>query len=355
MSKLLKVDSYSFAVCEQTSMVEQNLSEVTHLENWIVNHPEVIDPKMKVITTQFNRWASEEGEAQERPDIIGLSDSGELIVVELKREKDKGVHLQALTYAALVSSFTLDVLAQEHAAWYNKKFPSPDKMTEVQAKEKLENFIEGDDEIDETLVFALPKIILVAPEFPGQVLTTVQWLSEVAPDLSIECHQFRLFTVPTSESKPDLVVSFNRVFPVEDIDQLRLRAQSPRVAAAKEQQKSRKRRSVARILDNDLIPHGASLDFDPSGHVKQESVTRLNAWLNEDPSRLDFTWDANSYKPLRWGVEPEERWTPTGLRDELFKRAETPRGSFAATAAWMYEGENLAVVAEQGLDDVGNL
>lgn len=352
MVKLLQVDGKSSMVCEQTSMIAQGLGEVTDLEAWIVHHPEVIDPKMKIVTTQFNRWASEEGSALERPDIVGLSDSGELVVIELKRVKDKTVHLQALTYAALASSFTLDVLAQEHAAWYNKQFQPTDRMTEVQAKEELESFLEVDDEFDEELAFALPKIMLVAPEFPAQVLTTVQWLNEVAPDLTIECHQYHLFTVPTGETVANLVVSFNRAFPVEDISQLRLRAQSPRVTAAKEQQKTRRRRSVSRILDHDLIPHGASLDFDPSGQVNQESVSTLKAWLNQDPARQKFTWNSHSQKPFKWGVEPEQEWTATRLSNELFKRAGVPRGNFAATTAWFYQGENLALVAERASSDL---
>lgn len=273
------------------------------------------------------------------------------MVIELKRVKDTTVHLQALTYAALASSFTLDLLANEHAAWYNRRSPSAENMTQAQAKEELESFIEADDEFDEELGFALPRIMLVAPEFPAQVVTTIQWLSEVAPDLTIECHQYRLFTVPAEETDSSLVVSFNRIFPVKDIQELRLRAQSPRVTAAKEQQQSRRRRVVARILDHELIPDGVSLDFDPAGQVKQESVAQLKAWLEEDPTRRHFTWDAHSFKPLRWGVEPEKRWSPTSLRNELFARAGVPPGTFAATEVWFYEDENLSVVAGQAPSD----
>lgn len=333
-------------------MVEQRLGEVSDLETWIVDHPEVLDPKIKIITTQFNRWASQEHSALERPDIIALSDSGELVVIELKRIKDTTVHLQALTYAALASSFTLDLLADEHAAWYNRHFQPDENMTQAQAKEELESFIEADDEFDDELGFALPRIMLVAPEFPAQVVTTVQWLSEIAPDLAIECHQYRLFTVPAEETDSSLVVSFNRVFPVKDIQNLRLRAQSPRVTAAKEQQQSRRRRAVARILEHELIPDEASLNFDPSGQVKQESVAQLKAWLDEDPARRDFTWDAHSRKPLRWSVEPEKQWSPTRLRNELFHRAGASPGHFAATLAWFYQGENLSVVAGQAPSDL---
>lgn len=332
-------------------MSDENLKETTHLEPWIVSHPEVIDPDMKIITTQFNRWESAEDKALERPDIIGLSSSGELIVIELKVVKNKFVHLQALTYAALASSFTLDLLAEEHADWLNKQSGSEGNVTAEQAKEDLENFLEITGKTYESLSFALPKVVLVAPEFPGQVLTTVQWLSEVAPEISIECHTYKLFEVNSSGDNSALVVNFNQIFPVKDLEQIRLRAQSPRISVAKEQQKNRRPSAVSRILENSLIPHGSTLKFDPTGQVNQESSDRVTAWLQEDPDRQDFTWDANSPKPLRWGKYPDERWYPQGLCKEIFLQAGASIGSFAATLAWYFGDENLSAIADKAPDE----
>lgn len=105
------------------------------------------------------------------------------------------------------------------------------------------------------------------------------------------------------------------------------------------------------ILENGLIPNGATLEFDPSGHVNQESVGRLNEWLDAEPGRRSFTWNSGSEKPLSWAITPDEEWTATGLCKELFNRANTEYGSFAATQAWFYEGENLAVVAQRELPE----
>lgn len=331
-------------------MEEQKFGETSHLEEWIIKQPEVIDPTMMIVTTQFDNWASEVGPSLERLDILGLSASGELVVIELKRGKDKTVHLQALTYAALVASFTLEVLAQAHAAWYNKRFQPAEEMTDAQAKEKLENFVEAEDEGKEELVFALPRIILVAPGFPAPVLTTVQWLSEVSPDVTVECHQYELFDVSSGNNGPDVVVSFNRIFPVEDMERIRLRAQSPRVSVAKEQ-RSRQAPAVIRIAEKNLIPAGSRIDFDPSTRVNKESVATVQAWLDEDPTRREFTWDPHLREPLRWGVEPDKRWGPTALRDELFERAGAPEANFAATEAFFFEGEHLAVVAGREASD----
>ncbi|RSZ61895.1 hypothetical protein EAH68_10425 [Corynebacterium hylobatis] len=350
MANLLRVQGKSSAVCERTSMEEQKFGEASDLEEWIIEHPEVIDPAMMVVTTQFDRWASAVGASLERLDILGLSTSGELVVIELKRVKDKTVHLQALTYAALVSSFTLDLLAQVHAAWYNKRIQPVEKMIDAQAKEKLKGFVEAENDGEEELVFALPRIVLVAPDFPSPVLTTVQWLSEVAPDVTIECHQYELFDLSSGNNESDVMVSFNRIFPVEDMERIRLRAQSPRVSVAKEQ-RSRQTPAVVRIAEKNLIPEGARITFDPSTRVNKDSVAIVQAWLEGDPARWAFTWDPHPREPLRWGLEPDKRWGPTALRDELFERAGAPKANFAATEAFFFEGEHLAVVA--GRDSSG--
>ncbi|WP_238419372.1 hypothetical protein [Streptomyces taklimakanensis] len=71
---------------------------------------------MQMITAEFDRWADTEGvPARDRLDILGLDATGRLVVVELKRGMaDRDVHLQSITYAALVSRFGLDTLAQAH-------------------------------------------------------------------------------------------------------------------------------------------------------------------------------------------------------------------------------------------------
>lgn len=353
MVKRLRAKDETSAVCERTNMEEQKFGEASHLEEWIIKHPELIDPTMMIVTTQFNNWASEAGASLERLDILGLSASGELVVVELKRGKDKTVHLQALTYAALVASFTLDVLAQAHATWYNKRFQPAEQMTDAQAKEKLESFVEAEDDGEEP-VFALPRIILVAPGFPASVLTTVQWLSEVSPDVTVECHQYELFDVSAGNDGSDVVVSFNRIFPVEDMERIRLRAQSPRVSVAKEQ-RSRQAPAVIRIAEKKLIPAGSRIYFDPSTRVNKESVAVVQTWLGENSARQEFTWDPHLREPLRWGVEPDKRWGPTALRDEIFERAGAPKANFAATEAFFFEGEHLAVVAGRDASDGSGL
>ena len=74
------------------------------------------------MTVGSNLWESEGGNiAHQRLDVLGLDNSGRLVVAELKQESDVGIHVQAITYAALVSGFTEETLADAHAGFLTKR------------------------------------------------------------------------------------------------------------------------------------------------------------------------------------------------------------------------------------------
>ena len=102
-------------------LAKLGILETTHLEKWIVDHPEVLGDGVKIVTTQYDKWSSGFGDlARERLDVLGLDSSGQLVIVELKRETDSRIHLQAITYAALVAGFSKETLAEAHAEYLNR-------------------------------------------------------------------------------------------------------------------------------------------------------------------------------------------------------------------------------------------
>ncbi len=313
-------------------------SETKHLERWVVDHPEVLGEDLKIVTTQYNSWQSTLDAASERPDILALSTSGELVVIELKRGSDRRVHLQGITYAALAAGFTRETLSQAHADWLNKR--GEDADAEV-ALESLTTHVEGEWH-ERMLTF--PRLLLVAEEFPAQVLTTVQWLAQAAPQLTIECHEYHLF-----QQQDHLVASFQRLFPVDDLEDRRL---MPSIAAASEMQNefsSNKRRakSVTVIFENDLIPAGAKVTLENAGYVRPEIVEKVEAWMAAEPSRADVTWQPHRSSPLVWAEEPDRQWTPSALRDEIFRRADVQPATSSAADAWVVNGMNLYSIADQ--------
>lgn len=341
MSKIIKINQNEFRPLEKSTLEQRKLTEPYDLERWIMEYPEVIDGSVKIITHQFNRWASEHSKQADRLDILAIDNNKQIVVIELKRVSDKYVHLQALTYAALSSSFDFEVIVDEYQQWVNKE--SNREIDNQIAREEIIRTFDDGMEDGEELDFSNPRICLVAPDFPDQVLTTIQWLNEVAPDLVIECHQFQVY-----EDGDDTFVSFNRIFPVENFDERRLRAQAKGKAGAQSSSGIRRRKAVLRIQDAELIEDGALIEFDPSNLANAEDVAKVQAWLNEGgEKRQTFTWVTGTATPLKWSETGEKLWSPSGLRNEIFSRAGAQETGYAATLGWLFQNRNLAEIAEE--------
>lgn len=338
---MLKVDKSVAVDLGRTTMVENGLTEADHLEAWITENPGVIDESLMIIVTQFKSWASGDESANERPDILALSSSGELVVIELKRDSDKRVHLQAITYGALAAGFDRQSLASAHAAWWKQSGRGSGDVDE--AMKRLQEHVESDWEEE---ILQLPRLVLVAADYPAQVLTTVQWLADVAPNLTIECHQFQLFC-----HGDDLFVNFHRLYPVDDLKDRRLR---PAIVAAEEARErvatnTRRAKSVKVIHDLGLIPDGADMTLELATLVKPDVISEIDSWLDAAPQRREFTWSPDPTKPLRWAERPDDAFTPSSLRDAVFLAAGVDKASFSAADAWSYRKKNLYTIATEGL------
>lgn len=337
MPEIIRVNGQDASLASRTSMKANNLFETTHLENWIKQHPEVIDPSLMIVTTQFGSWESESESARERPDILALSSSGELVVMELKRQGDRRVHLQAITYGALVSAFDLKALSKAHAQWVASETDL--QITVEEARGRLTRHVDGDwiENVNE-----IPRLVIVAESYPAQVLTTVQWLNAVAPGLSIECYEYTLFS-----DLSGLFASFSRIFPVPGLDDRVLR---PAVAEAKEEleQNRKSPRSTQIIYDHELIPLGAELELELVGHAVKDVADGVTEWVRSDPLRARVTWGGHPSKPLRWAYDddPGQEWTPTALRNRVFELAGQPKPNFSAADAWSYQGRSLYEIAK---------
>lgn len=193
-----------------TTLAAAGLKERSDLQEWLIAHPAVLGPDVLMVTAEYDQWSSNIGStAKERLDLLGLDAAGRLLVVELKRDGDARIHQQAITYAALVSGFDEEALAEVHAAVRTQR---GQPTTSAEALALLREHVGG--ELDpETL--SVPRIVLLAARHPPQVVTTVVWLTKFGID--IELHQVQAYT-----AGGQVHVSFDQVYPVPGIDSLLL-------------------------------------------------------------------------------------------------------------------------------------
>lgn len=345
MSHLFRIEDDTAHPMVKSSMAAHGLKEVQHLEQWVLTHEEILGDGVKIVTKEFDKWGAGSGElAGERLDVLGLDASGQLVVVELKLAKDKKIHLQAITYAALVANFTKDLLAEAHASY--RSSVEGREVTVADARARLEGHVDGDWDDD---ILGLPRITLVAEAFPPQVLTTARWLERASGgSLQIECIVLDVFH-QASDDGPGLVcASFRRVWPVDDLED---RILAPLMAQAKVTQqkiaaKAKMANAVSIVSEGELIPLGSSMSLHLATWVDKNVVATVEDWLHSDPSRASFTWSNYSNKPLAWGVMPQETYSLTGLAKQVIHAATgVMQPTIPGGNVWFYGTESVYDIA----------
>ena len=349
MAHLFTIAGSQATALKSTTMASAGLLEVQHLEQWVVQHPEILGDGVLVVTTQFDKWGSSAGDqAAERLDVLGLDANGQLVVVKLKRDSDRSVHLQAITYAALVANFSKELLGRVHAQHVSAH--ENDVVTPEEGLQRLMDHVDGDWDAD---VLAQPRIVLIAERFPLQVITTARWLTSVSGGtLTIECHEMGLFTLPGDQ--PMLCASFSKIWPVDDMQDRML---GPRMDEAQQTQrkiveKKRRARSAKVIADNQLIPTGATVYLNLSTYVAPNLVTAVDRWFTEDETRMDIRWRQDPGKPLEWEYDRSQAWSLSRLAKRIIALATNGQDpeTIPGGDVWWYEERNLASIAAEFLD-----
>ena len=140
---------------------EANYKEREHLQSMIVASPDVffgeVDEELLVIGQERQPRPDYVGD---RIDVLALDPSGTVIIVELKRDRDKLQLLQSLSYAAMVRTWTREDIDREHGI--------ANGMTLEAAKEAVDQFLGASVET----VNVRQRVILVAEHFDFEVLAT---------------------------------------------------------------------------------------------------------------------------------------------------------------------------------------
>lgn len=353
-------DIHMFMVNGQTTtpmlpsgLAAQGLLETVHLEQWVVDNPQVLGGDIRIVTTQYDKWSSEFGDsAKERLDILGLDSSGQLVVVELKRGSDSRIHLQAITYAALVAGFDKKTLAEVHADYLNRTGTHATEVSTADAEDLLDRHVEGEWDAD---VLTIPKIVLLAEDFTAQTYTTVKWLSDLTPNLSIEMRTINVFLQPSDTANGLPCVVFRRLYPTDDPA---VRILTPGTASAdtvvtKIAERKMRARSTYILHDNEVIPEGARLELSLRGVVNLPTVEKVEQWIAENPDRGYATWVRNRERPLQWTSDPgDSTWTPTGLARHIVERATNIHmDAIPGGDVWRYNGHTLYEIARQAETD----
>ncbi len=166
----------------ETTFAAARVSEREDLQRVLRERIEVISPDTLVVGEEFGEWE----ESRRRIDLLAVDRDANLVVIELKRTEDGGhMELQALRYAAMVSTMTFERVVEVYGDYLRRLHDDSDP------REGLLEFL-GWDEPDEDRFAQDVRIVLASAEFSKELTTAVMWLND--RDIDIRCVRIRPYS-----------------------------------------------------------------------------------------------------------------------------------------------------------------
>lgn len=203
-----------------TTFQAEGIRERDDLQRILRNQVEVISPDTMVIAEEFGDWE----ESNRRIDLLGLDQDANLVVIELKRDETGGhMELQALRYAAMVSTMTFQQVVDAHERYLKRLC-----ISEADPKSRILEFLSWSDSQPHELTSDI-RIVLVSAEFSKELTSSVLWLD--GQGLDIRCVRLRPYKLDGR-----LLVDVQQVLPLPEAQehQIRIREKSEQQRTARQ-------------------------------------------------------------------------------------------------------------------------
>lgn len=180
---LYKVVDQKLTQIQQTTFANEKMLERRDLQRLLISNLSPLGEDLFLLSEEYGEW----DDSNRRIDLLCLDKQKNLVVVEIKRTEDGGhMELQAIRYAAMVSSMTLEQAIAAHQGFLQKI-----GSTQL-AQASILDFLE-EDSIDEVELTGEVRIILAAADFSSEITTSVMWLNK--RDLDITCIRLKPYSI----------------------------------------------------------------------------------------------------------------------------------------------------------------
>jgi hypothetical protein len=191
-------------VVPSSTFTTEKVLERADLQRLLRARIDAIADDVLIVAEEFGAFA----DARRRIDLLGIDREGRLVVFELKRTLDGGhLELQALRYAAMISTMTFDDLVGHYENYLAAV--EPDAADEAQAR--LANWL---DDGSSTVISRHVRIVLVSAGFGREITTTVLWLTDLY-GLDIRCVRLTPYRVGER-----LLLDVQQVIPLPEASEL---------------------------------------------------------------------------------------------------------------------------------------
>lgn len=322
--RVYSVNSDGAVPARPVGLAEVGLRERQDLQEWVLSHPEILGPGIKIVTLEFDRWQTTSGDRQlDRLDVLGLDTDGRLVLAELKRDRAPDtVQLQAIKYAAMASRFTETELSA-----YHQRFLTARGET-VSDEEALEALVEHAGELDAEML-RRPRIVIVAGSYTPTTTASVVWLTEMGLDITLQ--QAQAYQVASGE----LVITVSQVFPIPDVEEFTISPMRAEVRSLEERKRgTREKSTVVKLVTAGTLEDGTLLTLRPTTEVTSEVRSAIESWVAEDPRRGQATWRNSRAQPLTWHADGQH-YRPTAIVSQVLKEAAQVDRSARGPSWWV--------------------
>ena len=180
---LYRVAGHKLEAVPPTTFAEERILERRDLQRLLRSDASPLGEDLLVLEEEFSKWQ----DSARRVDLLCLDRQARLVVVEIKRTDDGGhMDLQALRYAAMVSSMTLE------QAITTRTRSLGSEGTRAQAEAEILDFL-GWGSVDDDELTDEVRIVLVAADFSTEITTSVLWLNKRGLDVTcVRLRPYRL-------------------------------------------------------------------------------------------------------------------------------------------------------------------
>ena len=201
----------------KTTFAAEKVLERAHLQAALREHIDVLGDDLLVVAEEFGDFK----DARRRIDLLCVDHDARLVVVELKRTDDGGhMELQALRYAAMVSTMTFDQLAETYQRHLHAVVPD----AVGSARESLAEWLD-DVGGEEAVVSREVRIVLAAADFGREITTTVLWLNDLY-GTDIRCVRLSPYRI-----EGRLLLDVQPVIPLPEAEELTIQLRRRETAA----------------------------------------------------------------------------------------------------------------------------
>jgi hypothetical protein len=313
---IFEVTASTFQKVPETTFAQERVLERRDLQRLLRADISVLSPDLLVVAEEFGEWE----DSSRRIDLLCLDKDANLVVVELKRTEDGGhMELQALRYAAMVSSMTFERLCGVYTRFLGKEGDT----AQTEARATLIAFLSRDSSEAGSLSGEV-RILLVSADFSVELTTAVLWLNK--HDLDISCIRIRPYRLDGR-----VLVDVQQLIPLpESADyETRLKEQHQEEQRAETSRKQLFRRFWRGLIERSNSSTSLFTDRAPSDQQWQPGQTArsgflLNLVLLQEEHRVECYIDL--------GKDSDER--NLAALQQLKARREEIEQRFGAELTW---------------------